>query len=132
MVCGPETGRGHARDMVPGVLRGRNPVRTGAEQYHGGTNGSIYLDDGDDLLSFALNMPQSGGNSLSGDGDAFGGEEGFDTVTLLNVDAGDVSTTSVTDELGRAGIALGTADGQLVELYGVDQLIFADEVSWML
>ena len=102
------------------------------EQYHGGTNGSVSLGDGDDMLSLALNMPQSGGNSLKVYGDAFGGEDGSDTVTLLNVHAGDVGTTAIADELGRDGIALSTADGQLVELYGVDQLIFADDTSWML
>ena len=84
------------------------------------------------MLALALSMPQSGGNSLTVYGDAFSGEDGFDTLTLLNLDAGDVSTTAISDELGRDGIALSTDDGQLVELYGVDQLIFADGTSWML
>lgn len=50
----------------------------------------------------------------------------------LGDDARMITAEAISDDLGRDGIALGTAGAQLVEIYGIDQLIFADDTSWLL
>ena len=102
-----------------------------AEAYPGGTQGTIYLGAGDDSLSLALNAPASGSTDT---GLVVYGGEGFDEVTLLELTAAQVSATTVTDDIGFGweGTALTTDDGQLIELFGVDELVFADGETWLL
>lgn len=101
--------------------------------YPGGTQGTIYLGEGDDALSLALNAPASGSTTrLAVYGDGAFNDDGFDTVTLLELSADSVTFETVTDEYGRDGFVLSAGDGQFIELYGIDELIFADGESWLL
>ncbi|MCV2879065.1 hypothetical protein OE699_09375 [Sedimentimonas flavescens] len=107
---------------------GSDPVQF----YPGGTEGSIWLGSGDDTLSLALNAPVSGSTHLSVYGDDYSGNDGFDSVTLLNLSASDVTVSTTTDSYGAEGVSLSMGDGQFIDLYGIDEVIFSDGETWLL
>lgn len=101
--------------------------------YPGGTEGTIWLGSGDDTLSLALNAPAPGSTTrLSVYGDDYFNDDGFDSVTLTGLSASEITFTTVTDGYGVTGISLTAGDGQYIDLYGIDELIFADGETWLL
>ena len=101
--------------------------------YPGGTEGVISLGAGDDTLSLALNAPAPGSTSrLSVYGSYVDSADEYDRVILLELNASDLATAAVTDGSGRSGISLTAGDGQYIDLYNIDELIFADGETWLL
>ncbi|PCD76866.1 hypothetical protein [Pseudothioclava arenosa] len=101
--------------------------------YPGGTEGVISLGAGDDTLSLALNAPAPGSTSrLSVYGSYVDSADEYDRVILLELNASDLTMAAVTDESGRSGISLTAGDGRYIDLYNIDELIFADGETWLL